>query len=358
MVTRVKPDRRTPRAPASHSHLSHAISGDATRPAPGQSRIAARIINPGDTGRTGYPGGKAGSGVYQTLINLMPRHRVYVEGFIGGGAIMQYKRPAQHNFGLDIDAAVIKNWRKATGDGTLVGMVSDNPACTMHGQEAEFICTDAIRWLEKSRLVGDELVYLDPPYLLETLSSKQPIYKHTLGGNCFTDQQHRRLLTVAKNLPCYVMISGYWSKLYKEELKGWRVVMFEAPTRSGRRATEYVWLNFPAPRSLHDYRFLGHGFRERERIRKKCRRWAANLARMPLLERQAVLSYLHEDDQTFERRTLPEAAMGTERPPCTTCGASVSNYREGSKIISPYSDSAGRCFKCSKGVGSPRQKRR
>ena len=30
-----------------------------------------------------YPGGKGGAGVYQTIINGMPRHEVYVEPFFG-----------------------------------------------------------------------------------------------------------------------------------------------------------------------------------------------------------------------------------------------------------------------------------
>jgi hypothetical protein len=49
-----------------------------------------------------YPGGKAGDGVYQRLINLMPPHRVYIEPFLGGGAIMRLKRPAELNIGVDL----------------------------------------------------------------------------------------------------------------------------------------------------------------------------------------------------------------------------------------------------------------
>jgi hypothetical protein len=41
-----------------------------------------------------YAGGKNGAGVYQTIINLMPPHDVYIEPFLGGGAIMRQKRPA------------------------------------------------------------------------------------------------------------------------------------------------------------------------------------------------------------------------------------------------------------------------
>jgi hypothetical protein len=54
-----------------------------------------------------YPGGKGGAGVYQTIINGMPRHEVYVEPFLGGGSVMAAKRPACLNIGVDLDAEVI-----------------------------------------------------------------------------------------------------------------------------------------------------------------------------------------------------------------------------------------------------------
>ena len=37
----------------------------------------------------------------------MPRHEVYVEPFLGGGAVMAAKRPTCLNIGVDLDAEVI-----------------------------------------------------------------------------------------------------------------------------------------------------------------------------------------------------------------------------------------------------------
>ena len=37
-----------------------------------------------------FAGGKGGT--YQKNINLMPPHDVYIESYLGGGAIMRYKK--------------------------------------------------------------------------------------------------------------------------------------------------------------------------------------------------------------------------------------------------------------------------
>lgn len=134
---------------------------------------------------------------------------------------------------------------------------------------------------------GATLVYCDPPYLMETRSSGR-IYEHEM-----FDVDHQRLLRWAIATPCRVMISGYWSKLYGSTLRKWRCSRFQAMTRGGL-AEECVWANFPEPVELHDYRYLGEGFRERERIKRKKSRWLARLAGMPLLERRCLLSAIAE----------------------------------------------------------------
>lgn len=50
-----------------------------------------------------YPGGKNGYGMYQKIINQIPRHDKYIELFLGSGSILRHKRPAQQNTGVDID---------------------------------------------------------------------------------------------------------------------------------------------------------------------------------------------------------------------------------------------------------------
>jgi hypothetical protein len=53
-------------------------------------------------------------------------------------------------------------------------------------------------------------------------------------------------------------------------------------------------MNFAEPLELHDYRFLGDGFRQRECIRRQQARWVRRLARMDRLQRQALLAAIRE----------------------------------------------------------------
>jgi len=215
-----------------------------------------------------YPGGKGG--VFQKLVNLMPPHDVYIETHLGGGAVMRNKRSAQRNIGIEIDPEVVGMWKDA------------------HPVDFELIHDDAINYLNNYSFRGRELVYCDPPYLRETRKKSKRLYKYE-----YSLEQHIDLLEVLKTLPCMVMISGYDSILYKESLNGWNTHNFQSVCHHGL-ATEWVWMNYSSPVILHDYRYLGNNFRERERIKRKSKRWVDRLQSMPVLERQSLLSAMSE----------------------------------------------------------------
>jgi site-specific DNA-adenine methylase len=222
-----------------------------------------------------YPGGKNGSGVYQAIINLMPPHETYVEPFLGGGAIMRLKRTARlANIGIDVDAGALLEFE-----------CLDMPGVDLY-------CRDALAWLRQAEEVTrpQTLVYCDPPYLWETRSSRRAYYRYEMGD----EERHMILLKILLDLPCMVMISGYPSDLYDRMLADWRKVCYQARTRGGRTATECIWLNFPEPLELHDYRFLGGNFRQRERIKRRQNRWKDRLVRMDPQERYALMSVLED----------------------------------------------------------------
>jgi len=240
-----------------------------------------------------YPGGKSGSGVYQTIINQMPPHQVYIEAFLGSGAVMRHKLPSRINVGLDLDVDVISRAADIAAGGEAVPL-GDRLALGRDGRPQYCIRqADAVSWLGSlpiwSALLPVTLVYCDPPYLMSTRSSKRRIYR------CELDEPgHIALLDVLVQLPCMVMVSGYESELYQDRLATWRVVRYRTMTSGGGMRTECLWCNFPEPTELHDYRYLGRGFRERERIRRRRASWVAMLKSMPVLERAAVINDLRE----------------------------------------------------------------
>ncbi|GAX61939.1 site-specific DNA methylase [Candidatus Scalindua japonica] len=205
-------------------------------------------------------------GVFQKLINLMPPHDVYIETHLGGGAVMRNKRPARSNIGIELDQDVVEMWTNVKPPGF------------------ELVHDDAINYLNDYPFTGNELIYCDPPYLRETRRKSGRLYKYE-----YSHKDHTVLLELLKSLPCMVMISGYESLLYRESLKGWHTHSYQAACHHGV-ATEWLWMNYNIPVELHEYRYLGNNFRERERIKRKTQRWTARLQSMPILERQALLS--------------------------------------------------------------------
>lgn len=233
---------------------------------------------------------------------------------------MRLKRPAALNVGCDLVASQVTAMAAAigaAGDGgsrtveivdsgdrrrilSPVSAVGDSPGLTMEastvapndgawGAPAFRLFTGCgLRFLElASSFSARDLVYCDPPYVASTRRSRR-VYEFE-----FTDAEHLRLLRALRRLPCFVMISGYWCQMYASALKGWNSVSFQVTTR-GALATEWVWFNFPEPLELHDYRYLGSGFRERERIKRKQIRWRRRLLAMPILERRSLLSAMSQ----------------------------------------------------------------
>ena len=291
-----------------------------------------RLPSPQDS----YPGGKAGAGVYQKLINLMPLHTVYIEPFLGHGAVLLRKRPARLNIGVDLyDQAVQKVRTRlqhrqraiicrtpehgddagkydrfndvagldAIGDDDAADIPSrhrrNGTICSVYDSDddagADFtigparyrlLVADALDFLRSYAFTGNELVYADPPYVRSTRRTGGRLYRYELD-----DSQHGELLALLRRLPCAVMVSGYRSALYGQTLGDWRSIEFQAQTRGGP-ATEVVWMNYPPPTDLHEYTHLGSTFRERERQKRQQARWARKVAAKPLLEQKALLAGL------------------------------------------------------------------
>jgi DNA adenine methylase len=230
-----------------------------------------------------YPGGKNGSGVAQAIINQIPPHRVYIEAFLGSGAVLRMKRPAEMSVGVELDPGIVSRWVSSPSD-------DGGPDCWRLPPSSTVVLGDAISYLAYMKWHGDEFVYLDPPYLFDVRSSKAPLYRHEYGEV----HEHLVLLSLIKTLPVNVAISGYYSDLYAQNLAGWRSITFNTVDRAGNTKQEWLWMNYPEPTELHDYRYLGKDYRERERLAKMRRRWLAKLAHMKPLERLMLSAAIAE----------------------------------------------------------------
>lgn len=89
------------------------------------------------------------------------------------------------------------------------------------------------------------LHFVDPPYVLSTrnkrASAPQGVYKHEM-----TDSDHSQLLNALGELTGMVVLSGYESALYADQLHGWQRHSTDARISAGRGSairTEVVWLN-------------------------------------------------------------------------------------------------------------------
>jgi len=209
-----------------------------------------------------YFGSKATSGLCQPIIAMMPPHDTFIETHLGGGAIMKRKPGALRNIGIDLDPRALADFQ------------CDYPVQLIHG------C--AHRFLAEHDYQGRELVYCDPPYLLQTRTSKRR-YRFD-----YQEQDHIELLTLLKSLPCHVMLSGYPSRLYEQLLAGWNSVEWQVMNQAGVR-TEKLWFNF-TPDRTHWASFAGKNFTDRQRIKRKAANWGKRYQALPRAERFAVLA--------------------------------------------------------------------
>lgn len=243
-------------------------------------------IYPCPPGLEKYPGNKSQPGVYHSIINYLPPHSVYVEPFVGSGVIFRYKKPAAFNYINDIDFDVMQKWRDDCYMKNYAGInlnISNHSAINA----IEEVCNKKIYKGTFEYLIKDVLIYCDVPYLLETRRSMNPIYQYEMTRKC-----HIRFLKYIIEVKCNVMISHYPCKLYDEMLSGWTKLTFPTMTHRGK-VIEAIYFNYPIPDKLHDYRYFGINFTDRQRVNRKINRWVSRLKSLPIVERNAIIEKIY-----------------------------------------------------------------
>lgn len=88
------------------------------------------------------------------------------------------------------------------------------------------------------------LVYLDPPYMLNTRHGKQ--YRCEMN-----DSDHEELLEIAKKHKGPVLISGYESELYNTVLKDWHRKETTCYSQTCSKKREILWMNYEINRQMN-----------------------------------------------------------------------------------------------------------
>lgn len=194
---------------------------------------------------------------------------------------MRGKRPAHRNIGIDRDPAVVEAWQSVEFPGV------------------EVICSDAAEFLRGFDADATTLIFCDPPYW-PGARRRERCYRYD-----YSEAQHAELIDVLKKINCPILLTGYDNPLYAKQLRDWRRMDYVNQTQTGP-IEESVWLNYEPGEMLHDYRYLGTDFRERERLKRRRQTQIRRLLGADPRERQAVICEIFE---AFPR----EARVALER---------------------------------------------
>lgn len=128
--------------------------------------------------------------------------------------------------------------------GYLSGYVDRMAAAAARLQLVSLECMPALDVIRKYGVQPSVLLYVDPPYL-GVVRDERNNYKHEMR----TEAEHRELADALHAAKSAVVISGYASGLYDEDLyAGWDRAEISAHTGNGqgdRSRTEVLWANRP-----------------------------------------------------------------------------------------------------------------
>lgn len=113
---------------------------------------------------------------------------------------------------------------------------------TLRLKQVQIECRPAIELIDKY-CREDVCMYVDPPYVLSTRTRKQYSVE-------MEDQDHEELLDILNQSKAKILLSGYDSELYNNQLSNWERVEFAATAEKGLPRTEVLWMNFQPKKQL------------------------------------------------------------------------------------------------------------
>lgn len=127
-------------------------------------------------------------------------------------------------------------------------MLADLDAVRERLRGVELFCLPMEELIRMYRGFATALIYLDPPYLMETRTHKRAYAVEAGVTERDSRMMHQQMLALCRQAEAQILISGYPSKLYDDELGDWDRFEFFMPNHSGQgrtkqRRTEVVWRN-------------------------------------------------------------------------------------------------------------------
>lgn len=215
-----------------------------------------------------YYGGK--NHVFQSIINLIPRHLRFIEAFAGSAAVSRHLARSPEAVAIELDRAQAQKLR-----------------LELPGHRV--LCCDAIAYIERyAEAWGPEtVVFVDPPYPIADRRDARARYRCELD-----DAQHERLIAVLRRLRARVIVCGQPWGLYARAFADWQTHELAVVLRSGRPGVERLWTNYADPYPLHDYRYFGDDKQRRQDLRRRIGRQLDIFGAMNPHHRAAVLRAL------------------------------------------------------------------
>lgn len=172
------------------------------------------------------------------------------------------------NIAIDADTSVTNAWCKI-------------PAVTAINADATVFIPQLLSCYPQNLEASQIFVFADPPYLNEVRATKKAYYKNEMQDHV----THENMLAAFQKLKCNVLITHYPCELYDQTLSSWRKIDIKGRTRQGIRI-ERLYMNYEEPTELHDYRYFGNTFRQREAYKRAKQNMISKFDKMSDIEKK------------------------------------------------------------------------
>ena len=215
-----------------------------------------------------YKGNKNIDGVKQKILSLIPKHRVFIEGFAGG-------------------AGIAKNIY--TGSETVILIEKNKKQCDILELDlpGSVVVNDCVfDFIENFKYIinPNVVLFLDPPYIFSTRFNNSIFYDFEL-----SDNDHVKLLLSILQLPCNVIIIHPVSSIYAKYLNFWYYKNVTIRYNK-KNSKEIIYYNFQDSIAKNDYSSHGENSTDRQRIKRKITRNIQKIENLNPVDKECLLN--------------------------------------------------------------------